>query len=242
MCSREFHVRRGARSPHEVLGLAPGASAEEIRSARRSLARTHHPDNFSDDAVGARKATREMALINAAVEALLAEAWVSEDPATTPPPRGGHRPEAPVTGRVEFTQSPQFNARTSEPTSVNWRPEAEWPTRRAPEVNVPRVGTPAGPVRRRVDPEVAARPRISLEAARAVRFTFGRYAGATVDAVGRRDPGYLAWCVDNVRRDPELAQAADCVLNHLAEEFGVTRPARGSLFRPSPVAFDGGAD
>ena len=66
-------MRRGARSPHEVLGLAPGASAEEIRSARRSLARTHHPDNFSDDAAGARKATREMALINAAVEALLAE-------------------------------------------------------------------------------------------------------------------------------------------------------------------------
>jgi hypothetical protein len=183
-----------------------------------------------------------MALINAAAEALLAEAWVAEDPATAPPPRGGHRPAAPVTGRVELTQPPRFNARTSEPTSVNWRPEAEWPTRRAPEVHVPRVGTPAGPVRRRVDPKVAARPRISLEAARAVRFTFGRYAGATVDAVGRRDPGYLAWCVDNVRRDPELAQAADRVLSHLAEEFGVTRPARGSLFRPSPVAFDGGAE
>ncbi|MEY3655392.1 MAG: hypothetical protein RIS15_333, partial [Chloroflexota bacterium] len=102
--------------------------------------------------------------------------------------------------------------------------------------------TRRGPVHRRVDPEVATRPRLSLEAARAVRFTFGRYAGATVDAVGRRDPGYLAWCVDNVRRDPELAQAADCVLNHLAEEFGVQRPVRGSLFRPSPVAFDGGTE
>ena len=235
-------MRRGARSPHEVLGLSPGATAEEIRSARRSLARTHHPDNFSGDAAGARKATREMVLINAAVEALLAEVWATEDPAATPTPRGGHRPEAPVTGRVEFSQPPQFNARTSEATSVNWRPEAAWPTRTPREEGLPRVGTPAGPVRRRVDPEVAARPRLSLEAARAVRFTFGRYAGATVDAVGRRDPGYLAWCVDNVRRDPELAQAADCVLNHLAEEFGVKRPARGSLFRPSPVAFDGGAD
>jgi len=183
-----------------------------------------------------------MALINAAVEALLAEVWATEDPAMTPPPRGGHRPEAPVTGRVEFTQPPQFNSRTSEPTRVSWRPEAEWPARPTAELRSSRVGTPAGPVRRRVDPKVAARPRISLEAARAVRFTFGRYAGATVDAVGRRDPGYLAWCVDNVRRDPELAQAADRVLDHLANEYGVTRPARGSLFRPSPVAFDGGAD
>jgi hypothetical protein len=235
-------MRRGTRSPHEVLGLAPGASAEEIRTARRNLARTHHPDNFSGDTAGARKATREMALINAAVEALLAEVWATEDPAMTPPPRGGHRPEAPVTGRVEFTQPPQFNARTSEPTRVSWRPEAEWPARPTAELRSSRVGTPAGPVRRRVDPKVAARPRISLEAARAVRFTFGRYAGATVDAVGRRDPGYLAWCVDNVRRDPELAQAADRVLDHLANEYGVTRPARGSLFRPSPVAFDGGAD
>ena len=235
-------MRRGTRSPLEVLGLAPGASAEEIRAARRSLARTHHPDNFSDDAAGARKATREMALINAAVEALLAEAWAAEEPVAAPAPRGGHRPEAPVTGRVEFAQPPRFNARTSEPTSINWRPEAEWPTQRPPKANAPRVGTPAGPVRRRVDPSVAARPRPTLEAARAVRFTFGRYAGATVEAVGRRDPGYLAWCVDNVRRDPELAQAADCVLDHLAEEFGVTRPARGSLFRPSPVAFEGGGD
>lgn len=234
-------MRRGARSPLEVLGLARGASPEEIRSARRSLARTHHPDNYSGDAAGARKATREMALINAAVEALLAEAWVAEDPAT-PSPRGGHRPEAPVTGRVDFAQAPRFNARTSEPTRVNWRPEAEWPTRPAREARGPRVGTPAGPVRSRIDPASATRPRISLEAARAVRFTFGRYAGATVEAVGRRDPGYLAWCVDNVRRDPELAQAADCVLDHLAEELGVARPARGSLFRPSPVAFDGGGE
>jgi hypothetical protein len=116
-------MKRGDRSPHEVLGLTLGASAEEIRGARRQLARTHHPDNFSGDAAGARKATREMALINAAAEALLAEVWAAEDPATVVPPRGGHRPEAPVTGRVELPNAPRFNSRTSEPTSVNWRPE-----------------------------------------------------------------------------------------------------------------------
>ncbi len=235
-------MRRSARSPHEVLGLKLGASAEEIRAARRTLARTHHPDNFSSNVALARSATREMALINAAAEALLADVWATEDPATIAPPRGGHRPEAPVTGRVEFPDAPRFNARTSEATRVNWRPEAPWPTRSQSETSAPRVGTPAGPVRRRVDPEVAARPRISLEAARGVLFTFGRYASLSVEAVGRRDPGYLAWCVDNVRRDPELAQAADRVLTHLAEEFGVERPARGSLFRPSPVAFGGASE
>ena len=235
-------MKRGDRSPHEVLGLTPGASAEEIRGARRQLARTHHPDNFSGDAAGARKATREMALINAAAEALLAEVWAAEDPATVVPPRGGHRPEAPVTGRVELPNAPRFHSRTSEPTSVNWRPEAPWPTRPAARPSGPLPGTPAGPVRRRVDPAAALRPRISLEAAREFLFAFGRYAGLTVGDVALRDPGYLAWCIDNVRRDPDLVQAADLVLTQLMEEYGMERPARGSLHRPSPVGFDGVSD
>jgi hypothetical protein len=37
-------------------------------------------------------------------------------------------------------------------------------------------------------------------------------------------------------------QAADLVLTQLMEEYGIERPARGSLHRPSPVGFDGVSD
>jgi hypothetical protein len=38
-------------TPHSVLGVAADASADEIRSARRDLARIHHPDAGGDAAV-----------------------------------------------------------------------------------------------------------------------------------------------------------------------------------------------
>lgn len=34
--------------PHDVLGVAPGAPADEVRRAFRSYARTHHPDRGGD--------------------------------------------------------------------------------------------------------------------------------------------------------------------------------------------------
>ena len=46
------------RSPHEVLGVRLGASADEIRAARRQLAREHHPDRFMGDPKSAAVATR----------------------------------------------------------------------------------------------------------------------------------------------------------------------------------------
>ena len=38
-------------TPHSILGVSASASADEIRSARRELARVHHPDAGGDAAV-----------------------------------------------------------------------------------------------------------------------------------------------------------------------------------------------
>lgn len=52
--------------PYSVLGIAPGASEEEIKSAYRRLAKKHHPDLNPGDAEAARK----MQEINAAYDQL----------------------------------------------------------------------------------------------------------------------------------------------------------------------------
>jgi len=229
------------RTPQSILGIAPGASADEIRAARSRLSRQHHPDRFAGAPAGARAANREMALINASAQALLDEVWAVEaPPAPTPPVRGGHRPERPVTARVNVAESLRANARTSAPTKILWRPAAAARPRDAATGPLP--GSPAGPVERRIDASVAPRRRPSLDLARAYVLPFGRYAGGTIAQVARRDPGYLAWCVDNVRRDAELVAAANVMLEELERSGAFRRPPRGSLFRPSPSAFGGASD
>ena len=73
--------------PHAVLGVAPGASADEITSAYRELAKRWHPDRAEDGEA-------RMVEINAAYELLRAEAWQLRH--TTAPSRRTPRP--PVAG------------------------------------------------------------------------------------------------------------------------------------------------
>ena len=61
----------------KLLGLAEGADKAEIRRAWRALVRAYHPDHARDDPEGA---TRRLAEINAAFDALMAD-----DPAPAPP-------------------------------------------------------------------------------------------------------------------------------------------------------------
>jgi hypothetical protein len=90
--------------PWAVLGLGPGASLQDARSARRRLAKRLHPDlhEAADPAEAAARA-RHMALVNQAmaeVERLAA----TTDPATTDPAaptQRRHPPRHPPAGAVD---------------------------------------------------------------------------------------------------------------------------------------------
>jgi hypothetical protein len=58
------------RDPYAVLGIEPGASQDTIKAAWRRLARVHHPD-LTGEPAAARRATRQMAEINAAYQLLI---------------------------------------------------------------------------------------------------------------------------------------------------------------------------
>jgi DnaJ-domain-containing protein 1 len=64
----------GPRTPHEVLGVAPDASPEQIRAAYQRLARQYHPDRLEGLAPElVELAHQRMVELNAAYEALKAQ-------------------------------------------------------------------------------------------------------------------------------------------------------------------------
>ena len=103
--------------------MRPGATATTIKAAWRRLARQHHPDLTGDDPAASRVATRQMAEINEAYEALRREdvrARAAETAQAADGPTAGFDPQAagqrrggpprprssrPVTGRVDTTET-----------------------------------------------------------------------------------------------------------------------------------------
>ena len=67
------------KPPHSILGVAASATADEIRDARRKLARIHHPDAGGDAAV--------MQAVNAAAADALRILGETESPRPTAPGR-----------------------------------------------------------------------------------------------------------------------------------------------------------
>jgi len=61
------------RNPYEVLGLKPGATQEEIKTAYRELAKKYHPDRYQDNPLN-DLAEEKMREINEAYETLIAGA------------------------------------------------------------------------------------------------------------------------------------------------------------------------
>jgi molecular chaperone DnaJ len=76
------------RDPYEVLGVRPGASQEEIRTAYRELAKKYHPDKYQNNPLG-DLAVEKMKEINEAYEFLMKQGGGSS---AGPGSSGSYRP------------------------------------------------------------------------------------------------------------------------------------------------------
>ena len=56
------------KDPYSILGVAPGATDEEVKNAYRNLARKYHPDNYDDSNPLKELAKEKMQEINAAYD------------------------------------------------------------------------------------------------------------------------------------------------------------------------------
>jgi hypothetical protein len=66
--------------PFAILGVAPGASGEEVTAAYKKLAKRWHPDRAEGS-----EAARRMAEINAAYDLVRSERWLERNGRTAPP-------------------------------------------------------------------------------------------------------------------------------------------------------------
>lgn len=78
----------------ELLGLKPGASAQEIKAAYRDLAKVWHPDRFAHDARLQEKAQNKLKEINEAYEALTTATFNRSSTRSTRRPAESNSPAA----------------------------------------------------------------------------------------------------------------------------------------------------
>jgi curved DNA-binding protein CbpA len=235
------------RDPHDVLGVARGASATAIKAAWRRLARQHHPDLTGDDPAASRVATRLMAEINDAYAALT-RADGRNGPASrgdggttefeeAAPRRGGPprpKPTRPVTGRVDTSQT--FRARnqvTGRATPLAGQaPPRHDRTRREPL----RASRPNGPLERERSRDYQPPPPPPLADAEAFTVEFGKFHGHTLGEIARFEPSYIDWLARAVQRDPDLTAAAR-VLQVDLDRRGVARRVHPTPERPGRPAW-----
>lgn len=231
------------RDPHDVLGVDRDASQATVKAAWRRLAREHHPDLASDS--GARRdATRRMAEINAAYQALRSgaggragkpghpgEAAGSRGPGVPEAPRPSGPPPPPptrpVTARLDTTDLFRPRNATTTPAGGGYRhrPRAPIEMRRATwgEAEEPRASDPTGPLQRVRARRATRRPLPDLDTARAMPIVFGKFHGRTLGEIEALEPTYLAWLERTITRDPDLVAAARVVLDRHAGLPGTGR-------------------
>jgi hypothetical protein len=225
------------RDPYVVLGLSRGASRAAVKAAWRKLARQHHPDTTGDDPSVKRLATRRMAEINRAYEALSASSL--PDPAVAarrpngPPPAP---PQRPVTGRLDTTATFRPRNATTTPPGRHVHPPGQAPPARVVGREPPRASDPTGPLRRRRSRRFRPRPEPTLAEAAAIELAFGRFHGHTLGEVAGFEPSYIDWLARTVTRDPDLVAAARVVKTDLDERGVVRRPR--PIIRPNGHPFE----
>jgi hypothetical protein len=214
------------RDPHIVLGVPRGSTQAEIKAAWRRLAREHHPDLASSDPDAVISATRRMAEINDAYEALRRPAGSVAESGDGARRRGGpppDRPTRPVTGRVDTTTTFRPRNATTGPAVRH----ARVATPRGGRTTSPplRASEPSGPLQRaRV--RGFRRPALPpLDVARAHVMAFGKFHGHTLGEIAAFEPSYIDWLARTISRDPELVAAARAVQLDL-DARGIVRPVR----------------
>ena len=233
------------RDPHDVLNVQPGASPGAIKAAWRRLAREHHPDLTGDDPAASRVATRRMAEINDAYEALRREGsrpagggrsatatgttdYGSGAPGAARrdgPPRP--RPSRPVTGRVDtsetFRPRNTTTGRSRGPASPPVGPPSR--THAGADREPPRASQPTGPLERARIHRFRAPPPPSLDDALAVELEFGKFRGHSLGEVAAFEPSYVDWLAKTITRDRDLVAAARVIRDDL-DRRGVVRRER----------------
>jgi curved DNA-binding protein CbpA len=243
-----------SREPHQVLGVDRDASAATIKAAWRRLAREHHPDVVGPDPAALRRATRQMAEINTAYEALRVDRGRVPGPASPrfdretaaggatggfgggtsgergrggppPPPR-----TRPVTARVDTSTTfrPRNSTISSGPSVLRG---VRVGSARGGRTERPlRASSPTGPVERGRLRDFRRPARPTLERSRMHEVEFGKFRGHTLGEIAAFEPSYIDWLAKTISRDPELVAAARVVRDDL-DRRGVARRDR-----PSDVA------
>ena len=238
------------RDPHDVLGVASGASPTQIKAAWRRLARTHHPDLTGDDPAASRVATQRMAEINDAYAALTRDGgrtgprWTGPTAGATDAgpsgtasrgtansARGGPpkpKPTRPVTARVDTTGNVRPRNQTLHGAAGSpARPVLHGqPPLRAAAVDrePPRASTPTGPLARSRLRNFRRPPVPPLQAALDLELGFGKFHGHTLGQVAAFEPSYIDWLAATITRDPDLLAAARVVRDDLDLRKVVRRP------------------
>ncbi len=228
------------RDPHDVLGVAPGASHEEVRAAWRSLARQHHPDLTADDPDAARRATRKMAEINAAYASLTRSAGrrrrqaAADDAAArarpAPTPRAGAGPPPPprtkpVTGRLDTSATYVPRNQTTTPPGLRIPLTGQPPLRLGRSRPELRASKPSGPLERG---QLAGHPVAEppcLDDALDMELTFGKFHGHTLGEVAAFEPSYIDWLAGTLTREPDVTLAARVIRDELDRQ-GIRREHR----------------